>query len=113
MSKPARSSEGRRLAARLAAVGVVGAAAIALAVYARSPLSLSEARVRRMIEARELNGLPVADAAARLQQRAPAVTDGAVLIDFSNIRGWSAGSVVLDVRGGVVTAASWGDGQGE
>jgi len=115
MSTSVSGSSAKRQAMRLGVLAVIGAAAVAAVTMLRSPLSLSEDEVRRMLSSRELVGLTLDEAAARLQQRPSATTDGVVVIDFTNVRSWRAGSVMLDVRGGKVMAASWGDGseQGE
>lgn len=99
---------------RLAVIVVIGACPIVDAMKMRSPLGISEGEARRIVASHELIGMSLEDAGARLQHRAPAVDDGSVVLDFNTVKGWKAGPLTLDVRGGKVTAATWGDAsQGE
>lgn len=75
--------------------------------YSRFARPVSEDQVQAMITRRELVGLPVQEAARRLGHRAPPTEDGLVLLDFEHVRGWRAGSVMLDVEKGRVVVASW------
>jgi hypothetical protein len=95
--------------ARLVSIVLVGLLAAAVLWWVRSPLSISEGEARRLVSSRELIGLPLAEAGERLQHRVPGTRDGTVVLDFKQVRGWRAGPLTLDVRGGKVTAATWGE----
>jgi hypothetical protein len=114
MATRKNSSKGTAFAVRLAALVVLGAAAVVLVFMMRSPLTIDEDDVRQILNSGELVGMPVEEAASRLQHRPPqpAVTDGMVVFDFQHIRGWRASAVELEVRGGEVVAARW-EGTGE
>lgn len=104
MSSPGKSN--KALLVRLTVLIVLGiAAAAAVRLYA--PTSITRAEVQDMLNSRELVGLPLAEAAAKLQHTAPPTQDGLVIFDFAQVRGWKGGTVALDVRGGRVFAASW------
>lgn len=109
-----KSSSGTAFAARLAVLLVLAAGALVLVLLMRSPTSIHEDEVRRMLASGELVGLPVEEATQRLQHRPPdpPVMDGTVVLDFQHVRGWRAASVELDVRGGRVVLAQW-EGAGE
>lgn len=94
---------------RLIAILIVGGAAILIATNMRSPLSLSESRVREMVRKHQLIGISLADAAKRLQHQAPDTSDGSVVFDFKEIKGWTGGKLRLEVVGGKVTRAQWMD----
>jgi hypothetical protein len=109
MSKSAKSSKGVGLAIRLGIIILVGAGLVVAVQSMRSPLSITESEVRRMVSAHELNGLTLAEAAAKLQQRAPTLDSGRLEVDFANVPGWSAGTLMLEVLNGKVIAAAWWD----
>jgi hypothetical protein len=99
------SSPGRRTRAmwvRLAVVILIGGGAAAYLWVRGTPLTLSEAKIRAMIDGKELIGLPMAKAAERLQHHAGYVEDGLSILEFRQIPGWSAGPVVLDIKEGRV-----------
>lgn len=102
---PARHS-GARAAFGVIALALVAAAAAYVWLF-RGP-SITVEQVQEMIRTRELVGLPVAEAAARLGHRVREPYDDAVLLDFENVRGWNGGSVLLSVDDGKVTMANWG-----
>jgi len=92
---------------RLGVLVVLGIAGVIIALNVNSPLSISESEVRQMVRNHSLVGLPLKDAAKKLQHDAPATTDGSVVFDFDQVKGWKAGKLCLDVMNGKVTAASW------
>lgn len=94
--------------ARLAVLGCVGVIAATVAWSMRSPLAISEAEARRLVETRELIGLALEEAGKLLQAQVPGTRDGTVVVDFKQVKEWRAGPLTLDVRGGKVTAATWG-----
>ena len=105
MSSPGKSS--KALLIRLAVLIVLGLGAVAAVKLYGSPAAISRAEVQSMLDQRELIGLSIDEAAAKLQHTAPPTQDGLVLFDFAHIRGWTAGSLALDVRSGKVFSASW------
>ena len=104
MPSPGRNPKAQLI--RLAVIVVLGGAALLFVKLRGSPLALGEDEVRRIVEGHELNGLTLDEAARKLQHAATPTTDGMVVLEFSHIRGWTGGSVVLDVRGGKVVAAT-------
>jgi hypothetical protein len=99
--------------ARLAAIVIIGLAGAAVVYAVRSPLAISESEAREIVRTRELIGLPLEDAGKRLQHRVPQTKDGVVVLDFKQVKAWRAGPLTLDVRDGRVTAATWGEPQGQ
>ncbi len=95
------------LLVRLAFLVILGVAAVVIVTNMKSPLAISETEVRQMIQKRELVGLSLDAAAKKLQHEAPDTSDGTVVFDFKQVKGWHAGSVVLDVKDGRVIAATW------
>jgi hypothetical protein len=90
---------------RLMVIAAIGAAAIVVALALKP--SVSEGEVRRMVREGELIGLTLKDAAKKLRSEAPATTDGAVEFEFDQVKGWTAGHLLLDVVDGRVRAATW------
>ncbi|MFN0133933.1 MAG: hypothetical protein ACKVW3_15565 [Phycisphaerales bacterium] len=92
---------------RLAVLLAAGVIVLVLAARFRSPLEVSEAAVRDLVTRSTLVGLPLADAAKKLQHQAPNTTDGLVIFDFAHLSRWTAGPLQLDIRNGRVFTASW------
>jgi hypothetical protein len=97
----------KALLIRLAVLLVVGAFAIIVAMNIKSPLSISEGEVRKLVKDRTLVGMSLKAAAKKLQHAPPDTVDGTVVFDFANVDGWKGGSVVADVMNGTVTAVTW------
>lgn len=95
------------LLVRLAFLVILGGAAIVIAYNLKSPLAITEVQVRKMIQKHELIGLSLDQAAEKLQHQAPPTTNGTVVFDFGEVKGWTGQSVCLDVKDGQVTAATW------
>ena len=102
MSSPGRGKSAGA-AIRIAVVAIV---AIGLAAYYRlHRKSITEGEVRQIIESHELIGMPLSKAAARLEHRPPSNPSELVVLDFDQVPGWGAGSVVLEVKDGDVRGA--------
>ena len=95
------------LLVRLILLVVIGGAAIIIVQNMKSPLAITENQVRQIINSHELVGLTLDAAAEKLQHTAPPTTDGTVIFDFKQVKGWRGQSVCLDVKDGRVTAATW------
>lgn len=97
------------MAVRLAALLIIGIGALVAVLIMRSPMTIHEDEVRAMITSGELIGLPIEEAASRLQHRPPQppVLDGIIVLDFAHVRGWRASAVELELQGGRVIAARW------
>jgi hypothetical protein len=91
---------------RIIAIAILGGAAIVIVSNLKSPLTISESEVRQMVQKHELIGLTLDQAAKKLQHSSPGTTDGTVMFDFDQVKGWRAGSLAVDVVNGKVTAAS-------
>jgi hypothetical protein len=104
-----KKASGNAFAVRLVALLILAAVAVVFVLMMRSPLTITEDDVRRMVNTGELVGLPVEDAASRLQHRPPQppVTEGIVVFDFSHVRGWRAAGVEVEISGGRITEARW------
>ena len=94
---------------RLIVLVALGAAAMVIAKYMKSPLAISESEVQTMVKQHELIGMTLGEAAKKLQHTAPNTTDGSVIFDFKQVKGWRGGAIRLDVVSGKVTAATWVD----
>jgi hypothetical protein len=102
-----RGQGSKALIVRLVVVLIIGGG-IALFLKMRgTPLTISEPEVARILASRELVGMTLEDAAARLQHRPTQTVNGSVVFDFQHISGWTGQPVVLDLRDGKVIAASW------
>jgi hypothetical protein len=102
---PVRHS-GARAVVGVIVLALVASAAVYVWVF-RGP-SITVEQVQEMIRTRELVGLPIEEAARRLGHRADESDGDTVLLDFDNVRGWTGGSVLLEVEDGKVTMATWG-----
>ena len=92
---------------RLLIVVALGGAAVAYVRTRGSPLTITEPRVAAMLARGELVGLTVPQAAKKLQHEPPANCTNNAAFGFEQVEGWTAGQVILEVDGGVVTKAYW------
>src|SRR5262249_4749271 len=101
-----RGAVSRAFLIRFAIILLLGAGAVAF-VLSRRPMQIAEEKVRSMIASGELVGLPVGRAVERLQHKADYQENGTVTLDFEQVPEWTLGPVVLDVKDGTVTGATF------
>ncbi len=92
---------------RLLVLLVLGGGGALYLKFRGSPLTITEAKVQAMLDGNELVGLTVPQAAKKLQHEPPQNCNNNAAFGFEQVEGWTAGQVILEVDGGVVTKAYW------
>lgn len=98
-----RGSARQRVAARVMAVVLLAGAGVWAWTSMRTP-SVTATDALRLIEAGELEGIPLGMAGEKLRQRLPAMETGEVVVRLEN-PGRAPAALVLEVEDGVVRKA--------